>query len=108
MPKKWWSVLKWWLVPTTTDRPVWAPPYVTVYGPPFNSSFVHVHSFLFSPSDVGREDGTETTDIVLKRLSELVQVVQTCLGQHSGMQSTEIKNAAMTLMQTYQGTNLLC
>ncbi len=47
-------------------------------------------------------DGVEA-DVVLKRLSELVQVVQTCLGQHSGMQSTEIKNTAMILMQTYQG-----
>ncbi len=68
-----------------------------------------IHS-LIPPLDVGGR-GDEVTepppDIVLKRLSELVQVVQTCLGQHPGMQSTEIKNTAMTLMQTYQGTNLL-
>lgn len=44
----------------------------------------------------------EVTDIILSNLSDLIQVVQTCLDQHSGMQSTEIKDAVKNLTSTYQ------
>ena len=42
-------------------------------------------------------------DEILNHLSDLIEVVQTCLSEHGGMQSTEIRDTAKALTQTYKG-----
>ena len=44
---------------------------------------------------------------VMSNLTDLIQVVHTCLGQHQGMQSTEIKDAAKNLMNCFQSKLIL-
>lgn len=41
-------------------------------------------------------------DMIIGHVMHLVQVVQTCLKEHSSMQSTAIKDSAKELMNTYK------
>ena len=45
---------------------------------------------------------SEHTDTIRSSLSDLIQIVTSCLDQHTGMQSTVIKDAAKNLTDCYQ------
>ena len=69
----------------------------------------HIASTHSPDSPTYSESGTPTDpsndeDELLKYVSDLIQVVETCLGEHNGMQSSDIKDAVKDLTTTYDGT----
>ncbi len=53
-------------------------------------------------------ESSEGSDI-LEHLTDLIEVVQTCLSEHSAMQSTEIRDAAKALSEIIRGEfNQVC
>lgn len=45
---------------------------------------------------------SDSAELIRTYLSDLIQIVHTCLDQHLGMQSTVIKDAAKNLTDCYQ------
>ena len=49
-----------------------------------------------------QEPDSPSNSPVMSNLTDLIHVVHACLGQHQGMQSTEIKDAAKNVMNCFQ------